>query len=472
MNKLMKKLFAAVLVLALAASCLPFSVFATGEPLPSAGRIYEMDEFADGARYLLVVSGTDFAVSGYNDEVPGWFDVTAKPEGDLEGYIDDITTDDVFTLSLAGDGYVVMGSPAGDIAPRGHDEGVAPVDGIRIVDGAKWKIAFSEDGTCTFTAYDEEGFESRLAYDKELDIVYATVDSDSDNFEARFKLYVVIEGYESNYEAIDKVSINVPELLCGDEVKAVDLPEPKGEVRLAFDGPDYENYPGLSVAENAPYGIRYAYWVEPSEDGFLGYGMIEESKTAHGGEKYYIAVMLLTDTYAGIIGIGPETEDVFHIFTSETEIEVSNGKVVASQPLASEDDGFFELAVVIEVEAEHVPGESVETVTQEPTCLDPGTYEDVTCCSVCGDELERHEGMIEPLGHDWGEWETVKEPTETEPGLQQRVCRRDPSHVETREIDPLGENPDTGDASALTAWAVLTLVSLGAVITLRRRVRA
>ena len=42
--------------------------------------------------------------------------------------------------------------------------------------------------------------------------------------------------------------------------------------------------------------------------------------------------------------------------------------------------------------------------------------------------------VIPALGHDWGEWETVKEATETEPGLEKRVCSHDNNHVETREI--------------------------------------
>ena len=62
--------------------------------------------------------------------------------------------------------------------------------------------------------------------------------------------------------------------------------------------------------------------------------------------------------------------------------------------------------------------------------------------AVCGlrDEagtqvIEDHTSVVIPAyGHDWGEWTQTKAPTETEKGEEKRVCRRDPSHTETREI--------------------------------------
>ena len=40
--------------------------------------------------------------------------------------------------------------------------------------------------------------------------------------------------------------------------------------------------------------------------------------------------------------------------------------------------------------------------------------------------------------HDWGEWQTVKEPTATEDGLRERVCKNDKSHVEQEVIPATG----------------------------------
>jgi hypothetical protein len=70
----------------------------------------------------------------------------------------------------------------------------------------------------------------------------------------------------------------------------------------------------------------------------------------------------------------------------------------------------------------------------------PGhAFSDATCtepriCARCG----ATEG--EPLGHDWGEWTvTVPAGCETE-GTEQRVCKHDGSHVETRSIAATGHD--------------------------------
>jgi hypothetical protein len=53
-----------------------------------------------------------------------------------------------------------------------------------------------------------------------------------------------------------------------------------------------------------------------------------------------------------------------------------------------------------------------------------------------GTNYESVTGTIEVTSdaHDWGEWTVTKEASETEKGEEQRVCKRDSSHVETFEI--------------------------------------
>lgn len=57
-------------------------------------------------------------------------------------------------------------------------------------------------------------------------------------------------------------------------------------------------------------------------------------------------------------------------------------------------------------------------------------------CRACGATEFRAAGYG---GHDWGEWEVVVPATATEPGVERRVCKNDPSHVEEREIPATGE---------------------------------
>ncbi len=82
-----------------------------------------------------------------------------------------------------------------------------------------------------------------------------------------------------------------------------------------------------------------------------------------------------------------------------------------------------------------------------PTCTEKGFKEHYEC-GDCGkyfwDEngkneiTDKSEVVLEPTGHDWGEWKTVKKATETEDGEEQRVCNNDSDHVQTRTIPKLG----------------------------------
>ena len=57
---------------------------------------------------------------------------------------------------------------------------------------------------------------------------------------------------------------------------------------------------------------------------------------------------------------------------------------------------------------------------KEATCTEPGaTGKEV--CLECGITVKESE-VIPALGHKFGDWETVKEATETEEGLAKRVC--------------------------------------------------
>ena len=53
-------------------------------------------------------------------------------------------------------------------------------------------------------------------------------------------------------------------------------------------------------------------------------------------------------------------------------------------------------------------------------------------------ETSEKDMVLEPLGHEWGEWVVTKKPTETQEGLQTRTCKRDSSHVETKAIPAAG----------------------------------
>ena len=58
---------------------------------------------------------------------------------------------------------------------------------------------------------------------------------------------------------------------------------------------------------------------------------------------------------------------------------------------------------------------------KEPTCTEPGaTGKEV--CTDCGLTIQEST-EIAPLGHKFGQWEVVKEPTQAEEGLERRTCQ-------------------------------------------------
>ena len=85
----------------------------------------------------------------------------------------------------------------------------------------------------------------------------------------------------------------------------------------------------------------------------------------------------------------------------------------------------------------HVPDDPVREDIEAPTCEEDGSHEEVVRCTLCGEDLEYTWVHDEPLGHDWGEWETVEKATEFDEGLAKRTCKRDKQHVEWRTIPTL-----------------------------------
>ena len=66
------------------------------------------------------------------------------------------------------------------------------------------------------------------------------------------------------------------------------------------------------------------------------------------------------------------------------------------------------------------------------TCETTGKTEG-SHCSVCNTVLKA-QTTTAALGHDYGEWKTIKAATYTEPGQAERICRRNASHKEYRQL--------------------------------------
>lgn len=72
----------------------------------------------------------------------------------------------------------------------------------------------------------------------------------------------------------------------------------------------------------------------------------------------------------------------------------------------------------------HTPAEKVTENWKAATCTEAGSYDEVTYCSVCKNEISRVTRTVAALGHNWGDWKSVDE------NEHQRVCSLDGTHVE------------------------------------------
>lgn len=102
-----------------------------------------------------------------------------------------------------------------------------------------------------------------------------------------------------------------------------------------------------------------------------------------------------------------------------------------------------------EIPAAHTPGEAVRENEKAPTCTATGSYDEVVCCSVCGEELSRKTVTVEAAGHQWGAWETTKAPTCIAEGEERRTCTVC-GETETRTADKAAHTPVTVEGKDAT----------------------
>ena len=103
----------------------------------------------------------------------------------------------------------------------------------------------------------------------------------------------------------------------------------------------------------------------------------------------------------------------------------------------------------VEIPAAHTPDEAIRENEKAPTCTATGSYDEVVCCSVCGEELSRKTVTVEAAGHQWGAWETTKAPTCTAEGEETRTCTVC-GETETRTADKAAHTPVTVEGKDAT----------------------
>jgi transcription elongation factor Elf1 len=95
-----------------------------------------------------------------------------------------------------------------------------------------------------------------------------------------------------------------------------------------------------------------------------------------------------------------------------------------------------------------------KTEEVQPTCTEKGGKKHT--CTRCGEE--NMTDAVDALGHQYGPWTQVKEPTREETGLSTRVCEVC-EHTEEQEIEKLKTPIGT-----IILLVVVVLLAVGAVV--------
>ena len=98
----------------------------------------------------------------------------------------------------------------------------------------------------------------------------------------------------------------------------------------------------------------------------------------------------------------------------------------------------------------HTPGDAVQENLVAATCTTNGSYDQVVCCTGCGEEMSRQTITLQAEGHLLAE-EVKTAPTCTEEGVLESHCTRSGcDHTKTEAIEALGHDVVTDGALAAT----------------------
>lgn len=137
------------------------------------------------------------------------------------------------------------------------------------------------------------------------------------------------------------------------------------------------------------------------------------------------------------------TEEYWECKTCNLEFSDAEGENPISQPVEIEPTGEHDYQFV-----DGVPATCTENGAAEHfECSVCGKFFAVTDAGEPGDEIAAEDIVVKALDHDWGEWEIVKEATETEDGLKRRVCKRNDEHFEEEVIPATGKQDDSSEVT-------------------------
>ena len=191
-------------------------------------------------------------------------------------------------------------------------------------------------------------------------------------------------------------------------------------------------------------------------------GMVEHYECSVCGLWFWDeeASQLLTDHDAVVLEVlGHAMERIHGLLPTCTEDGVKEHFVCDNcKEWFWDEEGKNMISDHTEVELPAFGHSMIKISGQKACCTDAGVIEHYEC-SECDGWFWDAEGLspvgdhantvLAALEHEWGEWQTLKEPTASESGLAERICAHDPSHRETKELPAIGA-PETIPAEILS----------------------
>ena len=229
------------------------------------------------------------------------------------------------------------------------------------------------------------------------------------------------------------VTIDIPD--CGTEVTASSDDLIMGNVVQS-------GRPKVTIEEDCYY-IPQAYWVTDKIVDIKNGGFKPYRGTIEGEKKYAALVAVLGQ---------PKYLSFF------PKVWVNGVQLPDEQVFYTENMAF----ITAEIEAVHLP-EKVEA--KKETCTEDGCITHLYCgiCGACGkypytgELIDAKDVVIPAKDHDWGEWKVTTPATDDKDGLETRVCKNDPSHIETRKIPKLVLRGDVDGNGKLNMKDLATL---------------
>ena len=128
----------------------------------------------------------------------------------------------------------------------------------------------------------------------------------------------------------------------------------------------------------------------------------------------------------------PETETV--TTTKTTKDPTCEAKGETTYTAIFTNSAFSKQTKTVEIPAKgHTPGAAVEENRKAETCTEAGSYDLVTYCTVCEEELSRETKTVPAKGHSWNT-PTYTWTTDNSEVTAKRTCANDASHPQTETV--------------------------------------